>query len=150
MLLFEATVRRLERAGGRCGSSDGCRTIGAEQANEGAVRERSELVHVVDVDVAHAAGTAPFGGGVHSFGVGDRDRDAARWGWGRAARRPPLMFVLLDIRLPACLLVSVCLDFPPTSREIPPFSIFLSLYLSLPIYLSISVPRTFRAAPSLI
>jgi hypothetical protein len=105
---------------------------------------------MVDVDVAHAAGTAPFGGGVHSFGVGDRDRDAARWGWGRAARRPPLMFVLLDIRLPACLLVSVCLDFPPTSREIPPFSIFLSLYLSLPIYLSISVPRTFRAAPSLI
>ena len=105
---------------------------------------------MVDVDVAHAAGTAPFGGGVHSFGVGDRDRDAARWGWGRAARRPPLMFVLLDIRLPACLLVSVCLDFPPTSREIPPFSISLSLSLSLPIYLSISVPRTFRAAPSLI
>ena len=27
----------------------------------------------VDADVAHAAGTAPFGGGVHSFGVGDRD-----------------------------------------------------------------------------
>jgi hypothetical protein len=40
---------------------------------------------MVDVDVAHAAGTAPFGGGVHSFGVGDRDRDAARWGWGRGA-----------------------------------------------------------------
>ena len=55
------------------------------------------------------------------------------------------MFVLLDIRLPACLLVSVCLDFPPTSREIPPFILYLSLYLSLPIYvrlyLYISVPR---------
>ena len=25
------------------------------------------------------------GGGAHSFGVGDRDRDAARWGWGRGA-----------------------------------------------------------------
>ena len=32
---------------------------------------------LVDVDVARAAGSAPFGGGAHSFGVGDRDRDAA-------------------------------------------------------------------------
>ena len=32
---------------------------------------------LVDVDVARAAGTAPVGGGAHSFGVGDRDRDAA-------------------------------------------------------------------------
>ena len=52
------------------------------EANETAVRELSELV---DVDVARAAGTAPFGGGAHSFGVGDRDRDAACWGWGRGA-----------------------------------------------------------------
>ena len=41
-------------------------------------------------DVARAAGTAPLKfrwrtGGAHSFGVGDRDRDAARWGWGRGA-----------------------------------------------------------------
>ena len=40
---------------------------------------------LVDVDVARAAGTAPFGGGAHSFGVGDRDRDTACWGWGRGA-----------------------------------------------------------------
>jgi len=40
---------------------------------------------LVDVDVARAAGTAPVGGGAHSFGVGDRDRDAACWGWGRGA-----------------------------------------------------------------
>ena len=41
-----------------------------------------------DVDVARAAGTAPLGGGAHSFGVGDREKDAARWGW-EGARRPP-------------------------------------------------------------
>ena len=52
-----------------------------------AVRERSELV---DVDVARAAGTAPVGGGAHSFGVGDRDGDAACL-LGVGARRPPLM-----------------------------------------------------------
>jgi hypothetical protein len=40
---------------------------------------------LVDVDVARAAGTAPVGGGAHSFGVGDRDRDAVCWGWGRGA-----------------------------------------------------------------
>ena len=34
-------------------------------------------------------GTAPLGGGAHSCGVGDRDRDAASLGVG--ARRPPLM-----------------------------------------------------------
>ena len=73
-------LRRLERAGGAALPTDAGH--GAEQANETAVRERSELV---DVDVARAAGTAPFGGGAHSFGVGDRDRDAACWGWGRGA-----------------------------------------------------------------
>jgi len=65
-------LRRLERAGGAALPTDAGQ--GAEQANETAVRERSELV---DVNVARAAGTAPFGGGAHSFGVGDRDRDAA-------------------------------------------------------------------------
>ena len=48
------------------------------------LRERSELVDD-DVDVARAAVIAPLGGGAHSFGVGDRDRAAARWGWGRGA-----------------------------------------------------------------
>jgi hypothetical protein len=52
------------------------------EANETAVRELSELV---DVDVARAAGTAPFGGGAHSFGVGDCDGDAACWGGGGEA-----------------------------------------------------------------
>ena len=42
---------------------------------------------LVDVDVARAAGTAPVGGGAHSFGVGDRDRDAACL-LGVGARRP--------------------------------------------------------------
>ena len=42
-------------------------------------------VTLVDVDVARAAGTAPFGGGAHSFSVGDHDRYAACWGWGRGA-----------------------------------------------------------------
>ena len=45
----------------------------------------NEVSWWVDVDVARAAVTAPLGGGAHSFGVGDRDRDAARWGWGRGA-----------------------------------------------------------------
>ena len=35
--------------------------------------------------LALQAHTAPFGGGAHSFGVGDRDRDTACWGWGRGA-----------------------------------------------------------------
>ena len=51
-------LRRLERAGGAALPTDAGQ--GAEQANETAVRERSELV---DVDVARAAGTAPVGGG---------------------------------------------------------------------------------------
>ena len=44
---------------------------------------------LVDVDVARAGQAQRLtqrlcvGGGAHSFGVGDRDRDAARWGWGR-------------------------------------------------------------------
>ena len=54
----------------------------AEQADQTAGRAWSELV---DVDVARAAVTAPLGGGAHSFGVGDRDSAAARWGWGRGA-----------------------------------------------------------------
>ena len=40
---------------------------------------------LVDVDVARAAVTAPLGGGAHSFGVGDRYRDAGRGGGGRGA-----------------------------------------------------------------
>jgi len=39
---------------------------GAEQANETAVRERSDT-ELVDVDVARAAGTAPVGGGAHTI-----------------------------------------------------------------------------------
>jgi len=47
--------------------------------------ENEVSAELADVDVARAAGTAPFGGVAHSFGVGDRDRDAACWGWGRGA-----------------------------------------------------------------
>ena len=38
----------------------------------------NEVSWWVDVDVARAAGTAPLGGGAHSFGVGDRDRGMQR------------------------------------------------------------------------
>jgi len=58
---------------------------GAEQANEGAQYENEVSWSMVDVNVAHAAGTAPFGGGVHSFGVGDRDRDMQLAGGGGEA-----------------------------------------------------------------
>ena len=50
----------------------------------GSRRKRSLLV---DVDVARAAGTAPFGGGAHSFSVGDHDSYAACWGVGVAGAR---------------------------------------------------------------
>jgi len=53
----------------------------------------NEVSWWVDVDVARAAGTAPLGGGAHSFGVGDRDRgmQLAGWAWVGGWRRGALL-----------------------------------------------------------
>jgi hypothetical protein len=67
-----------------CGSSDGCRTRGAEQAKETAVRERSAAAGRRRRG-SRCRHSACRGGGAHSFGVGDRDRDAACCGGGGEA-----------------------------------------------------------------